>query len=702
MPIYTIKTPSGQKLDIEANTEADAMTGAQEWHARNVTNKTDTSITGALSQGASDLVSGVGKTVKEYIAPETGKAVQDAGKSVANPKYKPALESFSNPEDGTENHVLGRDWSKLPRALVEQAPGAATDIIATMALKKLGPLAQAAGGVGSYLVRNAGNEAQKRAEGRTGDMTTEPTAEDKAIGIGSTAAQAALNQLALGKLINPAKVTGVGAAGVAQAAGNVAKGAIAEGTTNAAQDAISQAASTAGTNDGLRVDPRSMVDNAIIGGVGGGLVSGGKAAKASIAAVRFRDVGDDLAPHSAAAANRLIDRAGSSEALQSPSKAYHATKDAHGDVVRELTDAASALRKVKSMTTEADNALSRAAKGNDLNDSDLTAIQSIDGGDNVKNLAKQATVLARLKTKGNFDPSDERFSGGIAERVRKLVRSNPLLTGSAYAGGNALTVGTDALASSLGSNALPAIGAYMGTRAAERALGITAPARTFAEKFADPSVAVRSQEAPPPRDVRSTSVPPIPPRKAVQPWGASKPHADTDTMIDDGIANLVQDARIASLRDKLNTSEGISNSQPEGLKSALALQVAKRLNDNSTAEHPYHGLSDAEVRTKAVQDAVEAGVIPDLPAARERYGQGVQRKRDAIREAIHKAASSDGYTDADVEAFQPFFNRLMTARTRNEAMETVTEAMTKVSPKASVALSRHLGPEFASRVWKKR
>lgn len=702
MPIYTIALPDGRRMDAEAVSEEEAIEGAKHWYAQNVANKTDTSITDALSQGASDLVSGVGKTVKEYIAPETGKAVQDAGKSVANPKYKPALESFSNPEDGTENHVLGRDWSKLPRALVEQAPGAATDIIATMALKKLGPLAQAAGGVGSYLLRNAGNEAQKRAEGRTGDMTTEPTAEDKAIGIGSTAAQAALNQLALGKLINPAKVTGVGAAGVAQAAGNVAKGAIAEGTTNAAQDVISQVASTAGTNDGLRVDPRSIVDNAIIGGVGGGLVSGGKAAKDSIAAVRFRDVGDDFAPHSAAVANRLIDRAGGSEALQSPSMAYHATKDAHADVVRELTDAASALRKVKSITIEADNALSRVTKGNDLNDSDLTAIQSIDGGDNVKNLAKQAAVLARLKNKGNFDPGDERFSGGVAERVRKLVRSNPLLTGSAYAGGNALTVGTDALASSLGSNALPAIGAYVGTRAAERALGITAPARTFAEKFADPSVAVRSQEAPAPHDVRSTSVPQIPQRKPAQPWGAPKPQADTDRMIDDSIASLVQDVRVASLRDRLNGAEGSSDARPEALKRALAPQFAKRLNDSTTAEHPYHGLGDADVRTKAVHDAVEAGVIPDLPAARERYGQGVQRKRNAIREAVHKAANSDGYTDADVETFQPFLNRLMTARTRNEALEAVTEAMTKVSPKASVALSRHLGPEFTSRVWKKR
>jgi hypothetical protein len=687
-------------MDAEAADENAALEGAKQWYSQNVTNKTDTSITSALSQGTSDLVRGAGKTIREYIAPEAGKAIEATGQNIANQKYKPALESFSNPEDGAENHVLGRDWSKLPRVLVEQAPGAASDLIATMALKRLGPLAQAAGGVGSYLLRNSGNEAQKRAEGRTGDASAEPTAEDKAIGLGSTAAQAALNQLALGKLINPARVTGVGASGIAQAAGNVAKGAAAEGITNSAQDAVSQVASTAGTKDGVRVDPHSMVDSAIIGGIGGGVVSSGKAAKDSVAAVRFRDVGNDLAPHSAAVANRLIERAGSSEALQSPSTAYHATQDAHADVVRELADAVSTLRKVQSLTTEADNAISRAAKGKNLNGSDLAAINEIDGGDAVKNLANQATVLARLKAKGSFDPSDERFSGGVAEGVRNLVKRNPLLTGGAYAGGHALTVGLDSLASTLGNNALPVLGAYAGTRAAERALGITAPARTFAEKFADPSAPVRDQEVSAPREVHSTSVPQIPPRKPAQPWGAPKPETDTPTMIDDGIANIVQDVRIASLRDRLNAAEGVGDNQPEAFKSALALEALKRHND-TTAEHPYHGLGDADVKAKAVQDAVDAGVIPDLPAFRERYGQGVQRKRDTIREAVHKAANSDGYTDTDLETFQPYLERLLTARTRHEAAEIILEGTHKLTGKAAHAVHGHLGPEFRARVWKK-
>jgi hypothetical protein len=33
MPIYTIETPNGKRLRIEAADEAAAMTGAQQWHS---------------------------------------------------------------------------------------------------------------------------------------------------------------------------------------------------------------------------------------------------------------------------------------------------------------------------------------------------------------------------------------------------------------------------------------------------------------------------------------------------------------------------------------------------------------------------------------------------------------------------------------------------------------------------------------------
>jgi hypothetical protein len=211
--------------------------------------------------------------------------------------------------------------------------------------------------------RTAGNEAQKRAIARTGDTDAEPSFEDKAIGLGSAGAQAALNQIALNKVLSPAKV-GVGTSGVTQAARNALTAAATEGATNAAQDAISQGASTAGTKDGLAIDPHTLVDSAILGTVSGGVISTPKSVKDAGSAVRFRDMGGDLTPASAAAANRMIEKAGSVEALQSPSKAFHAVSDTHTDVIHELSEATSTLRKLNPLPVEAGNALARAEKGN--------------------------------------------------------------------------------------------------------------------------------------------------------------------------------------------------------------------------------------------------------------------------------------------------------------------------------------------------
>ncbi|MBR0751737.1 hypothetical protein JQ604_06045 [Bradyrhizobium jicamae] len=714
MPIYTIQLPDGRHLDAEAEDENSALAGAQDWYAANVTNKTDTSITGALAQGASDLVRGVGKTVKEYVAPDAGKSIEAAGASLAGPRYKSAMEQFSQPEDGADNHVLGRDWSKLPRVLVEQAPGVLTDLAVSRLMKRLGPVGQVVGGMMSHGLRIAGNEAQKRATARTGDESAEPTLEDKAVGAGSTLAQAALNQIAVNKVLSPAKV-GVGASGVTQAARNALTAAATEGVTNAAQDAISQAASTVGTKYGLAIDPHSLADSAIVGGVGGGVLGAPKSVKDAASAVRFRDMGGDLTPASAAAANRMAEKAGSVEALQSPSKAFHAVTDTHTDVMRELSQATTALRKLAPLPVEADNALARATKGNDLTDGDLAAIEALDGGESVKDLAKQAVALARLKSTGSYDPAGERFSGGVAETARKFVKNNPLLSGGAYTGGNALLAGVDGLTNALGSHALPAIGAYIGTRAVERALGVTAPARTFAEKFTNPDVPVRT--APPLARPQSPTGPKVSPPSLSppQPWGPipEAPQPFKPDVVEPGLRKLVDKLErtkrqevsrdvMPLLRQLAAQGKLVGNETSEPTsRTASSQQHASGDTAPESQASPYAGLTDAEVRTKAVQDAVEAGVIPDLAAARERYGQGVQRKRDTIREAVHKAANSDGYTDADVEAFQPFLRRLVVARTREEANTVISEAAAHVSSKARQALMRHVGGEFINRTWKK-
>jgi hypothetical protein len=544
MPIYTIKTPSGHELDINADSEADAVAGAEQWYQQNVTDKTDTSVTGALTKGASDLVSGVGKTIKEYVSPDAGKKVQETAAKVADPKYKSATDGFSHPEDGADKHFLGRDWSKLPRALVEQAPGLAVDVASQLALKRLGPLAQVLGGMTSYGLRTAGNEAQKRATTRTGDENAAPTLEDKVVGGGSTFAQAALNQIGLSKITNPARVAETGIKGVAQAGANVAKGALAEGATNAAQGAISDLAA------GAPVDTHAALDNAVLGAAGGAAFSGARGAKDAAAAVRFRDA--DYGTHTQMAANRVLDKVSKSSDLEHPETAYKAVSAAIEDTKNELSAAA---KNISNPSPETGNAIKRAAAGEALSTKELAAIDA-EGNESLSSLARQSSALSQLTDKGSYDSSSERFAGGLGEKIRRLAKAHPFAAVGASAlphiAQNGFT-GLDTLAASVpGMLEAASVGVlgYKGLKAIEKGIGVQSPARTFAEKFGDGSGNVRpdvmlNQSPTGPKVTTQDSLTPA------QPWGpvADKPERFKPDIIDPGIAKIVEKIQNTKRRD---------------------------------------------------------------------------------------------------------------------------------------------------------
>src|ERR1041384_4570807 len=94
----------------------------------------NTSYVGAVQKGFSDVVEGVGKTVKNYIDPETGKSIEAKGQKVEPKNYKSATDEFMN-RDGA---WYDKKWSAAPRALVEQAPGLAADVIAGLLGKHTG------------------------------------------------------------------------------------------------------------------------------------------------------------------------------------------------------------------------------------------------------------------------------------------------------------------------------------------------------------------------------------------------------------------------------------------------------------------------------------------------------------------------------------------------------------------------------------
>ena len=57
MPVYSIQVPTGQTLDIQADTPDAAMAGAQQWHAQ----QQPSGVLDSLQEGGAEAVGGVGK-----------------------------------------------------------------------------------------------------------------------------------------------------------------------------------------------------------------------------------------------------------------------------------------------------------------------------------------------------------------------------------------------------------------------------------------------------------------------------------------------------------------------------------------------------------------------------------------------------------------------------------------------------------------
>lgn len=550
MPIYTIQAPDGHEIDIDAPDEEKAKTGAQQWYAQNVTNKTDTSYMGALSQGASDVASGFGKTIKHYLNGDAGNAVLNSTVAKGDPKYKSATEGFMRPEDGADAHVMGLDWSKLPRAMVEQAPGLVADLaVQALVPKWMGPVGKYAANALTFGGRTAGSEAEHRVVERTGDPNAEPALEDKITGLKSTATQAALNQYGLSKIVSPSKVTGTGLKGLAQAGGNVVKAAAAEGGTNAAQDLVSQGMAKQGTD--TPIDWGEFKGSGVLGAAGGGIFSSPRGAiDASIAKRTNVHAGDE---HTQMAANRLLDKVQSPKDLENPETAYKATTAAREEVKSELADVA---KGVTNAPTDVANAISRAQDGVTLMPKDLALIDSV-GNERLSSLARQSHEFANLIERGNYDSGSGRFAGGAHDLVRKYGRSALVTMGGLGAIPHVLGqggVGLDTLASSL-PGAAEGVAAgllgYKALKALDKVTGASSPARTFAEKFGNGG-AVRP-------DVplnQSPTGPKVVPQNSVttpQPWGPipDQPQPFKPDMLDSNLQKIVDRYRTRSAATRL-------------------------------------------------------------------------------------------------------------------------------------------------------
>lgn len=660
-----IEAPDGTIVEFPEGTNDETIKSVM---AKNYGRKPteDSSFSSAITKGAADVLGGFGTTLRHFGAPEAGAAIAGQGRALAPKAYKPAFDGVMNPKPG-DAKLFGYGTGYIPRAAVEALPGLATDIAAGHVGQIAGggigaltgpfapvaiPAGMAVGRVGgtlaSYFARSLGERTEEAASKRTGLPDAEPTTRDKAVGAATVLPEALLNTFAAGRFVKPERIVGVGAEGIGNAMKSAIKTAGLEGTTNAAQDAIAQAGTSFDAPGGMEIsDPRRVGAAGLIGAASGGTLASAKLSRDAATALRFRNFGGDDTGASASVANRLLERVGSARDLSNPKAAFTAVADVSADVHTELTAATRELKKAGALTPEATNAIERAKAGRVLTETDISAIDAVPDSAAVAALVRQASAVAKLKDLGAFDRSRKTFTGGATERIRRVAMGHPFAVGGIATG----------LAHTAGSGAAPIAGAALGTyaaaRAAEKALGITAPARTFAEKFADPAVPVRTH-AP-----KASRVIPLPQRKQRTP-------------IED-VAALTRTARHTRNHQRVDEVE-----VPEGLL------------------HTKVGPSDLAIAAKAADEFRTSGDVPEVVVGR--YLQSAAYRQARIRDRF-MALSGDPRFPADDLELGAKLDKIRSVRTRHELATYVDDITRNLPVDAATAIRAYFGPEWAKSVW---
>lgn len=576
MPVYTIETPSGHKLDIEAADEATALRGAQEWSAQQNSKPAEqpaapaaepnTSYASALVHGAAGVAKDIGKSGK--VSGLGGDAITAVGEKLDPAGYESATERFMNPKPG-DTTVAGYGVGSLPRATVEALPALATDLTAARIGKLAGWRGALAGGLLSAGARMFGKESQEAADKRTGTPNAEITSEDKWRGAASTAGQAALNQIALSKLAGK----GAAKAGT-NAAAELGKKSGLEGGTEFIQDAFGQAVTSSGSPGGISVDLHQAGGAGILGTTAAGAHSTPRAMVDASIARRFKDSDPDAA---ARFSERVQQRAGD-ENMQKGAVSFEAVRSAETDVYTDLKAALDTDPEIKQaieQNAEARRAFEHVKTREKLTDDDLTHIENAVAGKQnapvVNDLVKEAREASLLKSKGDWDESTKKFSGGISNSMDKQLRLlkqpvNALAASGLGAAGiySGLGVYTPAAAGLLG-------GSYIGARALDKFTGKRSPAKTYIEHFSKPGTSLRNPIAPPP---------PPPP-----------PGADPDPDFSDQIKDATD--FMSARRANVNVAEG------------LLKKLAKKTNEDAQADAWTARLDKFKLYREDMKDAEE-------------------------------------------------------------------------------------------------
>ena len=230
----------------------------------------DTSFSSALKQSFVQPLQGIGQSIEQVgkvagspDAQSIGKSIQDALPSPTN--YQSATERLAHPEAGDKT-IAGFGYEYLPRAAVEQVGGLAGSLtargIGAAALAPLVPEASAAGAIAGPAafgtLATLGPTVLARAQKNGHDI---PTWDDWAVAAGSAGLQGLLES--------------IGVKGLGKLNSSVAGSMIRQLATNTSQTLVQQISETAGTKDGLSVDPKLALAQGLASGVTGGVVQAG-------------------------------------------------------------------------------------------------------------------------------------------------------------------------------------------------------------------------------------------------------------------------------------------------------------------------------------------------------------------------------------------------------------------------------------------
>ena len=624
-----------------------------------------TTIAKDLGSGVADVAAGYADTAEVAGKKDFAKFLK-AGADLVRPDAK----NYSAPEVKDPN----KSWydptayavSQIPRAVVRSAPGLATDLgAAAVGTATTGnPLGGLALAGTNYAARSAGSNIKERAANRTGDPNAAPDNSDIAIGLGTTAAEAALNTLGVKGL----KVGEIAKGGFKEATKEsfktTGKAALKEGGTEMGQEAVNQFGLRTGTD--VSYDPGRVIESGLVGAGAGGAFRLPQTAQDVIQSRRFEKLGIKVDDDSRYVAD-LLTKEGTDGSRQTAETLNKVEERLRADLSAALGQAVGK----NSKATDSDKSFARGLaaavrKGEALSEDDIARINDL--GQTSKNLTRALNrysvfdTIAGLgsRNRGNNDIRPY-YAGGISDAIENL---NPFrgkkATGylAAALGGGAVIPGVTGLAlpaqiastiSTVAPAAAAAGGVYGGARVLDALTGYRNPADQFAQRFSsDPN------QAPAGPTIREFG------REVYrQPVGPTQPDIE-------GMARAAQSSQMAEwlkgggkaeveTPNDTGTKFRATGSQPNVYKAPIGPQMQTLAEMQQWLAKQQEG---AKGEAKGVQDGMKALAkaltampkeqVKQAPEAKEVYKKPIGPEQPPMPNYFE--AAQDGVKDAKTEA----------------------------------------------------